>query len=348
MRFEQRLLRLWYGPAWRSLPLWPLAWLFGGVVSLRRLLYRTGALRARAAPVPVVVVGNLTVGGTGKTPITAWLASELGRRGHRVGVVLRGYGGSHSGRPRIVAKSDDPAVVGDEALLHARRGAHVVVVGADRVAAATLAAEHGAEIIVCDDGLQHLRLAREFEIAVVDAARGLGNGWMLPAGPLREPARRLEHVDAVLLTERGGEEGVAEPVRPRAPLLTRARLRLGEAVNLLTAERRALAAFAGAPVHAVAAIGHPQAFFAGLRRLGLEVVEHPLADHATLDPVVLAFPADATVLMTEKDAVKCHRYAQPGWWWVDLEVSIDRSSAEQLLTLILERAGLSGAGVRLG
>ncbi len=153
-------------------------------------------------PVPVVVVGNLTVGGTGKTPIALWLGRQLQLRGHRVGIVMRGYGARHSGAPRVVTAADDAAEVGDEALLHARRGPQVVVIGADRVAAARLAVEQGARIVVCDDGLQHLRLARDYEIAVVDAARGFGNRLLLPAGPLREPASRIETVDAVVLARR--------------------------------------------------------------------------------------------------------------------------------------------------
>jgi tetraacyldisaccharide 4'-kinase len=348
MSLDARLQRLWYGPAWRSLPLWPLELVFRVLVALKGASYRVGLWRVHAVTVPVVVVGNLTVGGTGKTPVAAWLARQISLRGRQVGVVLRGYGGTHSGAPRVVTSDDDPVVVGDEALLHARRRPHVVVIGADRVAAAALAAEQGAEVVVCDDGLQHRRLARDYEIAVVDAARGLGNGHLLPAGPLREPRGRLEQVDAVVLAERGGERAAISKVQPKGPFVAAARLRTGDAVNLLTAERRPLAGFAGSPVHAVAGIGHPQAFFGALRAAGIEITTHALPDHARLDAAALPFPTGTTVLMTEKDAVKCRGYAQPGWWWVDLEVSIDRTTAEQLLTLVLERARLTGAGVRLG
>jgi tetraacyldisaccharide 4'-kinase len=348
MSLDARLQRLWYGPAWRSLPLWPLELVFRLLVALRSAMYGIGLLRVRAVPVPVIVVGNLTVGGTGKTPVAAWLAKQLSLRGNRVGVVLRGYGGTHTGAARVVKVDDDPAVVGDEALLHARRRPHAVVIGADRVAAAMLAAEQGADIVVCDDGLQHVRLARIYEIAVVDAARGLGNGHLLPAGPLREPPGRLEQVDAVVITERGGEASRRRVVRPRTPFVAEARFRPGEAVNLVTGARRDLATFAGTAVHAVAGIGHPDAFFASLRASGIPLTEHPLPDHASMEAAALRFPPDTTVLMTEKDAVKCAGYAQPGWWWVDLDVHIDRTTAEQLLTLVLERAGSTGAGVRLG
>ena len=205
MSLDARLQSVWYGPAWRSLPLWPLALLYRLILALRAMAYRTGLLRVEHVDVPVIVVGNLTVGGTGKTPVAAWLARQLEARGRRVGVVLRGYGGSHRGAPRVVAPTDDPSVTGDEALVHARRGVHAVVIGADRVAAARLAAEQGAEVVVCDDGLQHVRLVRDYEIAVVDGARGLGNRWLLPAGPLREPACELESVHAVVVTHRGGK-----------------------------------------------------------------------------------------------------------------------------------------------
>jgi tetraacyldisaccharide 4'-kinase len=347
MSLDARLQSVWYGPAWRSLPLWPLALLYRLIIALRALAYRIGVFRVEHVDVPVIVVGNLTVGGTGKTPVAAWLARQLEARGRRVGVVLRGYGGSHRGAPRIVAPTDDPSVTGDEALVHARRGVHTVVIGADRVAAARLAAEQGAEVVVCDDGLQHVRLARDYEIAVIDGARGLGNRWLLPAGPLREPARELESVHAVVVTERGGEGHADFSVR--SPMLLRAQFDLGDAVNLLTHERRPLAGFAQAPnLHAIAGIGHPDAFFRGLAERGLTVKTHALPDHAPLDAGSLPFPADAIVLMTEKDAVKCRQIARPDWWWVELEVSIGRAEAAALLTSVLERTGLTGAGVSLG
>ncbi len=326
MSLDARLQSVWYGPAWRSLPLWPLALSYRGILALRDLAYRTGLFRVHHADVPVIVVGNLTVGGTGKTPVAAWLARQLEARGRRVGVVLRGYGGSHRGAPRVVTPAEDPGVTGDEALVHARRGVHTVVIGADRVAAARLAVEHGADVVVCDDGLQHLRLARDYEIAVIDGARGLGNRWLLPAGPLREPASALESVHAVVVTERGGRGRADFSVR--SPLLLRAQFDLGDAVNLLTNERRPLAGFAQVSnLQAIAGIGHPEAFFSGLAQRGLVVKTHALPDHAPLSAGALPFPADAIVLMTEKDAVKCRQIARPDWWWVDLEVSIGRAEA---------------------
>ena len=349
MSLDARLQRLWYGSAWRTLPLWPLAALFGAAAGLRRLAYGG---RARHAGVPVIVVGNLTVGGTGKTPVAAWLSGRLGARGLRVGVVLRGYGGRVAGA-RVVGSSDDPAEVGDEALLHARRGVQVVVTGRDRVAAARLAVAEGAEVLVCDDGLQHYQLARDYEIAVVDGERGFGNGRLLPAGPLREPVARLDRVDAVVVTWRTTDvhttTHAAVPRGPAPPRRLDVRLVPGAAVPVLDGERRPLEHFAGRDdLHGVAAIGHPEAFFAALRARGLRFTAHALPDHAVLDRAALPFPRDATVLMTEKDAVKCRSFGQPGWWWVDLSVEVDADAAEGLLASILDRTGLARAGATLG
>jgi tetraacyldisaccharide 4'-kinase len=348
MSLDARLQSVWYGPAWRSLPLWPLALGFRALLALRAFLYRMGLLRVQHIGVPVIVVGNLTVGGTGKTPVAQWVARQLTARGRRVGIVLRGYGGSHRGGPRVVTATDAASVVGDEAALHAQQGAHVVVIGADRVAAGRLAAEQGAEVIVCDDGLQHARLARDYEIAVIDGARGLGNGWLLPAGPLREPARRLESVHAVVLTDRVGTQPM-KTLNLRRPLQVTARFASGHAVNLLTGVKRPLQQFAGvSPLHAIAGIGNPAAFFGALREHGLEVQAHALPDHAPLDPAALSLPQDAIVLMTAKDAVKCGRVAGPGWWWVELDLEINRTDAAMLLESLLACTGLTGAGVALG
>ena len=346
MSLDAALQRLWYGPSWQSLPLWPLGWLFRAAVAVRGSLYRVGLLRVQRVSAPVVVVGNITVGGTGKTPVAAWLARRIGLRGHKVGVVLRGYGGRASGPPQVVTSGSDPAEVGDEAVLHALRGPHVVVAGADRVAAARQAIEAGAEIVVCDDGLQHLHLGRDCEIAVVDAARGLGNRQLLPAGPLREPPGRLERVHAVVFTQRGAR--AEPPLRLRRPMTVEARLHLGDAVNLRSGERRSLDRFQGRRLHAVAGIGNPEAFFAALRAAGLDCTTHALADHAALDAAALPFPATATVLMTEKDAVKCRSFAAADWWFVELGVGLERTAADELVALVLERAGLTGAGVSLG
>ena len=343
MSLERRLLGLWYGPAWRTAALWPLEALYGLVVRSRRAAYQNGLLEREDAGAPVVVVGNLTVGGTGKTPIASWLAAELRARGHVVAVVLRGYGGRQTGAPLQVTRGSDPAIAGDEAVLHAHRGAELVFVGSDRTAAARAAVAAGAQIVVCDDGLQHLRLARQYEIAVIDAERGLGNGHLLPAGPLREPGRRLATVDAIVVTDRGssGESGAAR-FGPRA---VRARLIPGMAVNLVDGSRRELADFRGQRVHAIAGVGHPDAYFRALRAVGLDIDAQALPDHAVIDRASLDWARDATVLMTEKDAVKCQGFARPGWWYVDLDVAFEPpSAAGELVAQVLAAARRNPVG----
>jgi len=293
--------------------------------------------------VPVIVVGNITVGGTGKTPVAAWLARRLREKGLRVGIVLRGYRGTHTGEPALVAASSDPAVVGDEAVLHALQGAELVVVGHDRVLAAEKAVQEGAQVIVCDDGLQHLRLARTCEIAVVDPSVGFGNGHLLPAGPLREPVSRLASVSAVV--EIGREPARNERPIYDARLVVRASFRLGDAVNLITHERRPLASLAGERVRAVAGIGRPEAFFAALRRAGLDVDERPLPDHADAAELSGALAGAPIALMTQKDAVKCLASAEPGWWYVELGLEFAPYQDERLLAVVLERVN---GGLRLG
>jgi tetraacyldisaccharide 4'-kinase len=331
------LQRVWYeGRArWFSLLLLPLSWLFAAAVILRRAAYRRGWLQSFRVACPVIVVGNITVGGTGKTPMTIWLAEQLRSRGLRVGIVLRGYGGTSAQWPRDVAPNTSAEEVGDEAVLLAVRTRALVVAGPDRVAAAKRAIERGAQIILCDDGLQHYRLARDLEIAVIDERRGLGNGRLLPAGPLREPPSRLDGIDLKVLTRRspGQSDGSVANAVVASPVL-------GDAVSIGTGERRSLQSFAGAPVHAIAGIGNPQAFFDALLALGLTVDAHPLPDHARLTEANLSFPDAAPVLMTEKDAVKC----PPGvdaarlanCWAVRLDNALSEADA-QVVHRLLER-----------
>lgn len=326
-------MHTWYGSSRRGLWLLPLSWLFGLVTALRRRLYRAGILRAYRSPRPVVVVGNLTVGGTGKTPLVVWLAQQLTARGWRVGVVSRGYGRA-SGAARRVAKDDDPAQVGDEPLLIARRTDARVAVGSARPAAVRLL-EADCDLVLSDDGLQHYALARDFELAVVDGARGLGNGRLLPAGPLREPAARLGQVDAVVINGDGYRcEG---DLRMRVEPL--------RFVNVASGEQRPLSGFAGRRVHAVAALGNPQRFFASLRALGIEPDEHALPDHAAPSQGQLSFGDDLPVLMTEKDAVKCGATAGARHWYLEVGVAFEGEDAARLVSRV-ERACRDGATAR--
>lgn len=303
--------RVWYGrdPRYRWLApvLMPLGWAYCGVALLRADAYRRGWLGAEDAGVPVIVVGNLSVGGTGKTPLTLWLADYLRARGQRPGIVLRGHGGSAHG-PALVPADGDAAVYGDEAVLLARRAGCPVAIGRDRVAAARLLVGQGCDLVVSDDGLQHYRLRRALEIAVIDGIRRLGNGRCLPAGPLREPPGRLRRVDLVILN--GGDDCD----RPGLNLLPR------DAVSLLDpAETRPLADFAGEPVTAVAGIGNPERFFAMLRGLGLTIDARAYPDHHRFSAADVASWPPGSVLMTEKDAVKLRGLARPGLWLVPVD-----------------------------
>jgi tetraacyldisaccharide 4'-kinase len=324
------LQRVWYGGARSGLLLVPLSWLFAFVVATRRLLYRTGILPTHEAPVPVVVIGNLTVGGTGKTPLTAWLAARLRESGMRPGIVLRGYGRSH-GRPQLVQAGSGADSVGDEALVLSRRCQCPVAVGADRVAAARLLQD--VDVIIADDGLQHLRLARAVEIGVVDGMRGFGNGRLLPAGPLREPRERLQSVDAVVVSgsRTGAEHVFPNPNRFGMVLAPRA------AVSLQDGQARPLREFALRPVHAVAAIGNPARFFALLRSHDLEPIEHPLPDHAPIGRGEVDFGDGLDVLMTEKDAVKCQAGAGLRLWYVPVDAVVNPDQGKALVELVLRR-----------
>jgi len=330
------LQRRWYeGSA--PLPLLPLSALYGAAVRLRRAAYGRGWLASRGPPVPVVVIGNLTVGGTGKTPLVIWLATALREAGHWPGVVLRGYGGRVR-TPRLVAPDDVAAAVGDEALLIARRTDVPVAVAVDRAAAAGLLAGEGCTVVLSDDGLQHLALRRDFSIVVVDGARGLGNGALLPAGPLREPASMLDGVDAVVI------HGVdAHHVgRGREPLGMELR---PESLRELRPDREgSLDTLRGATVHAVAGIGHPQRFFALLRGLGARPIEHPFADHHAYRPRDLAFGDDLRIVMTEKDAVKCAPFADARMCCLRVAAKLPESDAARLLCAILARVTGGGIG----
>jgi tetraacyldisaccharide 4'-kinase len=328
------LPRLWFRKRLSPFlfPLLPLSWLFGGLVAARRHLYRRGVLRPVLLPVPVVVVGNLTVGGSGKTPLTLWLAERLCERGYRPGILSRGYGGD--GAIRQVFADSDAGEVGDEPLLLARRSGVPVFVGKDRAAAGKmlLAAHPQCDVLVCDDGLQHYRLGRRAEIAVFDR-RGVGNGRFMPAGPLRESTRRLAGVTAVVAN---GGDFLVDPAG--APCFS---MRLaGERFVALKDPRQTCSAaeLRGKRLHAVAGIGDPARFFSQLAGLGLEFSEHPFPDHRTFAAEDLSFARGGVLLMTEKDAVKCAGLALPEAWVLPVEARIgDAPDGRRLLDVILEK-----------
>ncbi|HSD69954.1 MAG TPA: tetraacyldisaccharide 4'-kinase [Woeseiaceae bacterium] len=325
------LQRLWYGEsAWRYL-LWPFSLAFSVLASLRLALYRIGVLRSYRLSVPVLVAGNITVGGTGKTPITIWLAQELKIRGHKPGIVSRGYGGKVGAAPVEATPGSSPATVGDEAILIAARSRCPVFVHPDRVAAAKAAIAAGADVIIADDGLQHYRLSRDYEIAVIDGLRGTGNGLLLPAGPLREPLDRLQRVDRVLVQTEGQDVDV--------PFLRRLTDRHSSAFTLVPKQMRelngesscTLGDFAGQTVHAVAAIGNPTRFFRMLEAHGMRVIPHAYRDHLQLTAKHLAFGDGLPIVMTEKDAVKCSGLSVGNCWYVPVTVKFPNAGRSNWL-----------------
>jgi len=331
---RSRLEAMWYGqrgPVWMA----PLSGLYGLVMAFRSVLYRLGLRHRIRIGVPVVVVGNLTVGGTGKTPLVAWLSTHLAAVGMRVAIVSRGYGGKARGVTRVTLHSR-PSEVGDEPLLLARRAQATVFIGRDRVAAAKAAVADGADIVLGDDGLQHLALVRNCEIVVIDGQRGFGNGSLLPRGPLRESPRRLRRVNAVVIN------GALKPGFQLPGFLSRTaftmQMRPGDARPVAgSGQLRSLASFRGTGVHAVAAIGNPQRFFDMLREAGLTLYEHPMPDHHDFKPGDLDFGDSLPVLMTEKDAVKCAAFADARCWYVPVTAEFAANESGELIDLILAR-----------
>lgn len=327
--------RVWYGSDRSYRLLLPFSGLYCLLLMSRRMLYRLGFLRIHTAAVPVIVVGNITAGGTGKTPTTIWLAQEMRERGFSPGIVSRGYGGSRSKSSMRVDPASDPAIVGDEPVLIAIRTGCPVVVDANRSRAASMLVEDGADLIIADDGLQHYSLARSYEICVIDGARGLGNRMLLPAGPMRETVGRLENVDQVLVNGRlrKGTESllVVEQNALEFELIATDVSRLNGSLT------RPIDRFAGTTVHGVAAIGNPRRFFDLLRGHGIQVIEHAYPDHARLKKSDIDFGDDFDILMTEKDAVKLDRQVSDRMWYVPVDLKMDPVQAGPWLQQIESR-----------
>lgn len=334
MAFPQGIARWlqheWYGKASPNPLLRPLEAVFRRAVTLRQRAYREGRKRIERLPVPVIVVGNLSVGGTGKTPLTIWLAGFLKDQGFRPGIVSRGYGGAARKQPLAVTPDTDPREAGDEPVLMARKtGCPVYVFSKRAEAGRALLAETGCDLIVADDGLQHYALARDLEIAVLDGTRGFGNGHCLPAGPLREPPERLNSVDLIVYSGEAPAGGFGMVLEGH------------EAVNLRDeARRRPLASFAGQPLYALAGLGNPGRFFGHLRSFGLNFEAREFPDHHAFDPEDLRFAGAAPLLMTEKDAVKCRPFAGSDHWYVPVEARLPAAFGEALLKRVREKTNI--------
>lgn len=329
---KARLIRwfedAWYKEMYLSAWLMPLSMFYLDAIRLRRWLYRVGIWKTVKLPVPVIVVGNITVGGTGKTPLVVYLVEVLKSQGYRPGVISRGYGGANDEKPRWVTVDSDPAQVGDEAVLLAARCACPVVVGVNRPAAGReLLSKQACDVLISDDGLQHYALARDVEIVVIDGQRRFGNGYCLPVGPLREPPERVKQADWVVVNG-GGELLEGEiAMQCRGEVL----------VNLQSGERRPLADFAGRDCRAVAGIGNPQRFFGQLAAAGLHCEGLAFPDHHAYTAADLAGD-DRPLIMTEKDAVKCRRLARPNFWYLPIAAELPEAFSQQLLKLLKDKA----------
>ena len=313
MAMSDRLLRAWYAGHPLLTLLRPLESLYRRVVERKRARFVAGEGDIYRAPVPLVVVGNITVGGTGKTPLILWLIDHCQRKGLKVGVVSRGYGASSPQLPWRVSAGQSAAQAGDEPLLIVQRSGVPLMIDPDRSRAVkALLDSEPLDLILSDDGLQHYRLARDLELVLIDNARGLGNGRCLPAGPLREPVERLQSVDAVLYNGAACDPqgGFAFQLQPMA------------LINLRSGERQPLDFFpAQQALHAVAGIGNPQRFFNTLETLHWRPVAHAFADHAAYSAEVLSFTPPLPLVMTEKDAVKCRDFAAADWWYLAVDAA---------------------------
>lgn len=331
----KRLDAIWYQTGVVTVLLLPLSWLYCVVVAIRRGLYRLGIFSRTRVSVPVIVVGNITVGGTGKTPLVIKLIEYLRTQGYRPGIISRGYGGwatRDSAKHEVISVTaeSDPVVMGDEPVLLAQRCQCPIRISASRVSAAQrLLHETDCDIIVSDDGLQHYALERDVEIVVLDGKRRFGNGHCLPAGPLRERPSRLRNVDFVVCN--GDATDVGDSVYAM-------QLNATEALQLTqTSKPRPISDFNDSTVHAVAGIGNPGRFYQQLREAGLQIIEHPFPDHHAFQSKDIDFSDDLPVLMTEKDAVKCRAFASQRHWFVPVTTQCDEILLESIVNKVKER-----------
>ncbi|NOY66280.1 MAG: tetraacyldisaccharide 4'-kinase [Gammaproteobacteria bacterium] len=319
----KRLDEYWYQPNLVSLILTPVSWIFRLLVALRRYFYNIGLLNSTQMPVPVIIIGNITVGGSGKTPLIIALVKLLKHAGYLPGVISRGYGGKASSWPQQVRADSDPQMVGDEPVLISQNCDVPMAVGPDRVAAAEqLLKYHDCDVILSDDGLQHYALKRDIEMVVIDGIRRFGNGLCLPAGPLREPQKRLSSADFIVTN------GLA--MRMEYPM----QLEVYNVINLKTGKQQPLSDFAGKTVHAVAGIGNPDRFFNQLKKKQINVITHPFIDHFAFSANDLEFQDDIPVFMTEKDAVKCQQFVTDNMWVVPVQVKLDERLSFRLLSML--------------
>ena len=316
------LIDSWYKPQLTRWLLSPFSALYRLVIALRKRCYLLGIFKQHRVPVPVIIVGNISVGGTGKTPFVIWLTQQLQQQGFKPGIISRGYGGNANNYPLEVDKDSDPAIVGDEPILIARQTSAPMVVSPKRIDAANYLLEHHhCDLIIADDGLQHYALARNIEIVIVDAERQFGNQFCLPAGPLREPLSRLQSVDFIVYNGKTNHPSDAFNMT----LSTKLAVNLSD--NRISKE---LTEFSGQDIHAVAGIGNPTRFFNQLTAFAINVIPHEFNDHHPFQKEDIHFNDTKTILMTEKDAVKCQHLASNNMWYVPIEVTVS-GNLDQLI-----------------
>ncbi len=333
-QFATWLSQTWYQRHPVRWLLTPLSACYRSLIWLRQQAYHIGLFKQHQLAVPVIIVGNITVGGTGKTPFVIWLVQQLTAVGLRPGIISRGYGGHAPVSPQLVTADSDPNIVGDEPVLLARRSQCPVVIFPNRVMAGEMLLQSTAcNIIIADDGLQHTALKRDLEIVIVDGERQFGNQHCLPAGPLREPLSRLQSIDFLIFN--GGKHPHAHHMQ----------LHAGELINLSDPTRRKpLANFAGKTAHAIAGIGHPPRFFKQLRHHKISVLTHPFPDHHAYQPLDLSFPDKYPIIMTEKDAVKCQIFASDNMWFLPVDAQLDADVSKQLIQRITTLTRTSSNG----
>jgi tetraacyldisaccharide 4'-kinase len=318
---------VWYKDNFIGLCLLPLSMVFHDMARLRRYLYRIGLLKSHKLPVPVIIVGNITVGGTGKTPLTIFLATLLKQSGYKPGIICRGYGGQAEHWPQQVTADSDPRQIGDEPVLIARRTGCPVLVGPERVAATKqMLDKSDCNVIISDDGLQHYSLQRDIEIIVIDGERRFGNRYCLPSGPLREALSRIHEVDFLVCNGVNAEENEYSMIVEGT-----------EAVNLLTGNKKPLNHFKNKACHAVVGMGNPQRFFALLDNAEISYEAHVFPDHHHYLEAELQFGAEREVLMTEKDAVKCSGFAKNNHWFIPVQAKLPETFTEKLLEKLKEK-----------
>nr|WP_314740627.1 tetraacyldisaccharide 4'-kinase [uncultured Haemophilus sp.] len=321
-------MKLWQKTTLITWLLAPLSLLFWLISQIRRILFRKKVLKSYRSPVPVLVIGNISVGGNGKTPLVIWLVEQLQQKGVKVGVISRGYGGENKVYPQLVTAQSDPVLMGDEPVLIAQRTNAPVAISPNRQQSIELLLnQFELDLIITDDGLQHYALERDMEWVVVDGERRFGNGFVLPAGGLRELPSRLKEVQAVICNGQNAKAGEHTM-----------QLKSEWAVNLKTGEKRALNSFTQ-PIYALAGIGYPPRFFNMLEQLGFSLAEtFSFADHQAFraEMITPKLTQDLPLLMTEKDAVKCKAFAQENWWYIPVSANFSEKSTACLVEMVLE------------